>query len=324
MIYYLATGGGAHTIRNSLARLPEDLQRRTGVVLYDALLRARDLPCGTYIFSDIERLKPDVAIRAAAVWHALERSGAPVRLLNHPLRSMRRFELLKTLHHAGVNDFDVHRFVDGDANPRFPVFLRGADDHSGSRTHLIRSPGALAYAARRLRQLGMAAEDIIIVEFRETRDANGLYRKYGAYRGGDQIIPTHIYFSDFWMLKTVMDRRFEKGAPPEETLVEEEIAYQEQFPHREELRRIFTLAGIDYGRVDYTVVGGRLLVWEINTNPDPHLHEAMAAENVDTLRARRVLPRVLDMLFDMFRSLDLPADRRIRIPIADSDRATAR
>ena len=38
-------------------------------------------------------------------------------------------------------------------------------------------------------------------------------------------------------------------------------------PHRELLEHIFRDAGIDYGRIDYGLLDGRIQVWEINTNP---------------------------------------------------------
>jgi hypothetical protein len=39
------------------------------------------------------------------------------------------------------------------------------------------------------------------------------------------------------------------------------------FQHVNELRKVFQLAGVDYGRIDYGVCHGRIQVWEINTNP---------------------------------------------------------
>jgi len=33
------------------------------------------------------------------------------------------------------------------------------------------------------------------------------------------------------------------------------------------LRRIFDIAGIDYGRIDYSLRDGAVETWEINTNP---------------------------------------------------------
>ena len=41
----------------------------------------------------------------------------------------------------------------------------------------------------------------------------------------------------------------------------------EENPHQDALREIFGLAGIDYGRMDYGLLDGKVQVWEINTNP---------------------------------------------------------
>ena len=41
----------------------------------------------------------------------------------------------------------------------------------------------------------------------------------------------------------------------------------ESNPHEAEVRRIFDLARIEYGRIDYAFRDGRMQVWEINTNP---------------------------------------------------------
>ena len=39
-------------------------------------------------------------------------------------------------------------------------------------------------------------------------------------------------------------------------------------PHERRLREIFGRARIDYGKIDYAMLGDRLQVWEINTNPN--------------------------------------------------------
>jgi hypothetical protein len=50
-------------------------------------------------------------------------------------------------------------------------------------------------------------------------------------------------------------------------VLEMERRYLETNPHEQDLRKIFRLARIDYGRIDYAMLGDRLQVWEINTNP---------------------------------------------------------
>jgi hypothetical protein len=49
-------------------------------------------------------------------------------------------------------------------------------------------------------------------------------------------------------------------------MVAEEWAYLHDNPHERELRQVCELARIDYGRIDYAVVDGRIQVWEINSN----------------------------------------------------------
>src|SRR5262249_50787220 len=99
-----------------------------------------DLSSGTYVFADLERLSPDTLLRAAALWDSLADSHRDVRLLNHPIRSMRRYELLRNLHEQGINTFDVYRVTEGRAPRQYPVFLRIENDHSGPISPLLKSP----------------------------------------------------------------------------------------------------------------------------------------------------------------------------------------
>ena len=55
--------------------------------------------------------------------------------------------------------------------------------------------------------------------------------------------------------------------PVDGELLGEERAYLSQNPHRPQLERIFRSADIDYGRIDYSLLQGRIQVWEINLNP---------------------------------------------------------
>ena len=72
-----------------------------------------------------------------------------------------------------------------------------------------------------------------------------------------------------------MDHRLSSDA-----VISEENAYLDANPHESELREIFELADIEYGRIDYGIKGGRIQVWEINTNPTVllrrHLRDARA------------------------------------------------
>jgi len=47
----------------------------------------------------------------------------------------------------------------------------------------------------------------------------------------------------------------------------EELAYVVENPHRDQLSRIRELAGVEYGRIDYSIRQGRVQPWEINLKP---------------------------------------------------------
>jgi hypothetical protein len=57
------------------------------------------------------------------------------------------------------------------------------------------------------------------------------------------------------------------GSEFSRSMVEEELDYLVSNPHEAALREIFALAGVGYGRIDYSMKDGRLVTWEINLNP---------------------------------------------------------
>jgi hypothetical protein len=218
----------------------------------------RRLPPSAYIFSDIERLSPETADRAAFLWRSLA-GHAGTRLLNHPTRSMRRYELLRTLYERGINAFNVYRLSEARWPERYPVFLRRENDHKGPLSPLLASRDELERAVARLDQDGVSRDNLLMSEFCDTSDQRGLYRKYGAFLVGDRVFVRSVQFSRNWVQK------HQDLDEPE--LVREERAYVEANPHREAIHEVFRLARIDYGRMDYGVLHGKIQVWEINTNP---------------------------------------------------------
>jgi len=257
MIFFLSTREHQRPIRDYLASHGAALAGAIEPIPYPQFVQARELPRGSYVFADIERLSDEDRLRAEIRWQELAQQGC--RLLNHPTRSLRRFDLLRALHRRGSNRFDVHRLRSGMPTPRFPVFLRRENDHRGPRTGWLQSIAELDAEIARWRDSGEDLREVIATEFCDTADAHGIYRKYGAFLLGGRIIPRHVFFSDAWVVKAW---RFASDA-----FLAEELQYLESNPHEAELREIFGLAGIDYGRVDYGVKDGRIQVWEINTNP---------------------------------------------------------
>lgn len=226
---------------------------------YEHLFKAKSLQTGTYIFSDIERLNPEQAEIAAQVWKDLSEAGKAVRILNHPTYSMRRYELLRTLYERGSNKSNIYRITECRTPQRFPVFIRGENDHAGSISPLLQTPEELEDAIHKIVNKGHSRENKVITEFCDTSDEKGIFRKYSALIVGDQIIPRHMFFSKNWMLK--------KPDLIDEEMLLEEQQYIKENPHKEQLREIFHLARINYGRIDYSILNGVIQVWEINTNP---------------------------------------------------------
>ncbi len=147
MIYYLATGEHVRTLRPFLTHWARDFADRVELLPYEALMGQASLRPGTYLFSDVERLDPEQTQRLTDLWERLSEARG-FRLINHPSRSMRRYELLRTLFERGYNRFDLYRLSDGRTPERFPVFVRHENDHRGTRTPLLRGPLELEAAVR--------------------------------------------------------------------------------------------------------------------------------------------------------------------------------
>ena len=228
-------------------------------LLYERLPDVPRLEPGTYLFADLESLTPAALEIARQTCARLRAAPSGFRVVNRPDRVLYRYELLEKLCEAGVNEFRAYRAEDAPRLARFPVFVRRRDDHLGPRTPLLHDAGALARALRFLRLQGHRPGDLLVVEFCDTRGEDGLYRKYAAFIVGERILPRHLLFGSDWVLKQPDLRS------PE--LERESAAYLAGNPHEESLREIARLAGIEYGRVDYGLRGGRLQVWEINTQP---------------------------------------------------------
>ena len=280
MIYVLLTRGFRDPVRTFLRGRGRKLRRRLRFIVYEDAIRKRPRT-GVWIFADIERL--DATQRAQAV--KLHEDLAPQIRLTHPGRAMRRTELLAALSERGINRFEAHP-ADGTPN-RWPVFLRGRNDHLGSTTPLLDDEHALRGAIESAPDL----RELLMIEYVDTRGADGLFRKYSAFRIGDRIVPRHLFFGRDWMLKN--------ADHVDEPTVAEEMEYIRTNPHENEIRTVFDLANIEYGRIDYAFLDGTMQVWEINTNP-----MIMSDVSFEHAGRSRVQEAVLPHLIDAFRALE--------------------
>ena len=285
MIHVLLTNPHRYTIRTFIEGAGRALRGRLRYRPYKDSLTARRHPRGTYVFADLERLDAESLERADALHARLSAEPERYRVLNDPLRSLRRPALMRALHEAGVNDFNAYAV--GETPHRWPVFLRDAIGHSEAALPLLADKQALAHAAAGLDR----RDDTLVVEFLDTRDDAGVYRKYSAFRIGDAVFARHVFFSHQWLIKNA------ELAEPD--LLAEELACVRDNPHAEDLLLIFNRAGIDYGRIDYTLHHGRIQVWEINTNP-----MIMSDNSFEIPERRPVQEQVLPRLIEAFQSID--------------------
>ena len=258
MLYYLVTRKGRHTMHEYFASWGRKYFWHIQPLAYETALAKRHHPPGTYIFADLERTTEHTRTRAAELWEQLNRPDEGYRLLNHPTQSLRRYDLLTKLADEGINQFRVHRLTETTVPGRFPVFLRREDDHHANQTGLLTDQAAVNQAVDQLRRRGEDLAPWIMAEFCDVSDADGMFTCYSSFCIDGTIFPHHLFFSRRWVMKA--QHLFD----PE--LLAQEQQYMATGAHQDELRRIFQLGRIDFGRIDYALLDGRIQVWEINTN----------------------------------------------------------
>ncbi|MDZ4735024.1 MAG: hypothetical protein SGJ07_01630 [Rhodospirillaceae bacterium] len=300
MIYYLVTAKHLYTMRDFLAGPGQKLDERVEVVTYKDFLRLKFLPFGTFVFSDVDRMSGSQSMELLKRWKTIRAAGAPT--LNHPVLSLRRYDLLRKLHEEGINRFDAYMMTEHRKPKRFPVFVRSAFDHEGAKTELLADQAALDAELARLRAEPVWPGDKVIVEYEHYADAQGVYKKYAGFRVADRFVPRQVLAATKWVVK-----RPELQTPE---LAAEEAAYLDANPHRDLLMRVFDLANIDYGRIDYAVIDGEVQVFEINSNPTIIGRTSGAALRSDDSPRGPAYRKAIGRYIEAMEAIDVPDDGR--------------
>lgn len=260
MITFWVTGEGSFGIRDYRGHRGRAIAAHLEPRLYDDLDGGSiHLAGGAHIFAALDQLTGVQRELVARLWDAHAAAAPHVPRLNDPRRVLLRFELLDRLWQEGLNTFRVYHVAQADDVTRFPVFVRHRHRHNGPSTRLVHDHDELRRVLTALRIRGRRMDDHMIVEFCDVSGPDGLYRKYAAFKIGAHMIPSHAFASQKWTVKSQQNE-------PTEASVQEGLQYQRDNPHAAWLTRVFDLAGIDYGRVDYGVLNGVPQVWEINLN----------------------------------------------------------
>ncbi|MBZ0166639.1 MAG: hypothetical protein K8I00_07500 [Candidatus Omnitrophica bacterium] len=268
-IYYLYTRANPNPIRQYLALSGRAHAGALLPVTYESLVRKKIFGPGLYIFSDIEMLQTPLKEKVTEIYTTLTADPARYRVLNHPTRTLSRFPLLRTLHQQGLNHFNVYRATEELSALTFPVFLRRTDDHRGPQTSILKDHDTLKKTLEQLARHGEDLNQWLVTEFCDVRDSAGTYRKYSSFIVGKTIVPRHLFLGSDWVQKR-------PGPDLGPSQLEEERQFIEQNLFADQLSKIFALAQVDYGRIDFGVVDNRVQTWEINTNPMIITHGQLA------------------------------------------------
>lgn len=311
MIHFVLPRESEWTVREYLSRWGRPVAGRFRVLHYESLAFRTSFERGAYVLAGLQ-LSPAMQ-RLVEELHGRLSDAEGVRFLNHPTRTLRRYDLLEELRRRNLNEFRAARLTGDLASLRYPIFLRSEPEHSGSLSPLLHSPSEIEAAIGRALWQGYRLEDLLAVEFCDTADATGYYRKYSAYVVGDRILAKSMEYGREWMLKHA---RCEFS----EAMILEEREYIRGNPHERQLREIFGVGGVQYGRIDYAIKNGRIQTWEIN------LHPTIGRGPGEERRSR--VPPELEPLREVgkehfhrgfaaaWEAVDLPSDRLPPVPIA--------
>ena len=245
-----------HALRNR--RLGIDLPV-CECISYDVLLRSATTRNAVHIFTGLDQLYDWELVNAADLFRALKAAG--LKCLNDPARVMGRYELLANLHHAGINPFAVYRADSLPRPQRFPVFLRREFDHKGPISDLIPDQDILDRRLADLRSQGYPLRGVLVTEYAAEPIADGLWRKYGAFRiGGAFHFHGHV-IEDRWIAK------FGNPVGTTEQMYEDEEKLINDNRVPDAVRTAFDISGIEWGRADFALYRGKNVIYEINTNP---------------------------------------------------------
>ena len=262
MIHFITTRPHGTTLHFLIPRLGRCRCRNW---YYEDVFRCKKLPSGTWIFTDHERLSAYELTLAARVAFHLERGGA--RVLNHPARVLRRFDLLRTLKEAGLNDFSVWRAESFPKPESFPVFIRNEYDHWLRDPLLIPDQARLDAELAALQTAGYPLAGKLVIEYAGEEVSPGVWQRLQTYHiAGETIAHTNVV--DFkWVAKDVKDVKRLESHPMFDRFITNEQEFISKNLYADVLGRAFELARIDYGRADFAIVNGKPQIYEINTNP---------------------------------------------------------
>jgi hypothetical protein len=142
-----------------------------------------------------------------------------------------------------------------------PVLLRAPGFHNGRYFELVESPSQLGAALERI-----PGETLWTLEFIDTRDAAGYFRKYRVMTIGGTLYPLHLAVSKHWKVhyfSSEMSEHPEHRAEEASFLADMQAALGTSVMRA--LHEIDRVQALDYGGIDFTIDrDGKVVVFEAN------------------------------------------------------------
>ncbi len=318
MIVVVAPTQETWEIEEYLAQNGSPLRNRLRILTYDEIAARQELPLGTYVFVAIDQLLPTEKQIAMRCCERLQEADPQLKIINRPSEVLLRFPLLRACFERTRNHFRVYRAAEAFRCKDFPVFLRRELDHSGNVSGLLYTRAALARVIAEKVLRGFRLRDLIVVEYCDTMDPAGVFRKYSAFIVGKTILPHTLTHNRDWITKS-------HGRLIDAETAREELDYLNSDPHAKWLRETFALAGINYGRIDYGLHNGSPQVWEINTNPTIARHAGADPLTEDQKQLRAPVRQHFHPRFQAaWEAIDSPADPMRTISVKVSQRQRRR
>ena len=257
MICFITSGAHKYAVRE-LRDVPG--MPKIGLMSYNQLLRKASVPRATYIFTDFDRIDFWTRELAAKAYRDMKRAGLTV--LNDPASALTRLPMLKRLKADGLNSFSVWDAETDGLPDRYPVFLRTRAAHRGALSDLLATSEDVQDALNAAVDSGLCRADLMFVEYCAEPIGEGLFRKLAAYCVGDRVITGMSVHDETWHAK------YGKEGVANEALYLDEMEAVKTNRHADAIAAHFKAARIAFGRADFTLVKGKVEVYEINTNPN--------------------------------------------------------
>lgn len=272
---------GPNRHRSNVASLREHADApKYGYRSYNWLFRAFRLPVATYIFTSIDRLDANERRLAGKIYRHINKAGEGSKALNDPAHAMGRFRLLRALYDVGINNFNAYLAYDAPKPAQFPVFVRRNSQSTAPLSELLGTQAELDAAIAKLEHQGEPLDDLIVIEYCAQEIAPNTFQKWSAYNAGGEISLNYAISESNWLVKygeiDIIEERF----------YAQEIELLKQNAFQDQVRRVFEIAGIEYGRVDFGLVDGEPQFYEINFNPE---FRTMEAKSLVEQRKQNVL-----------------------------------